>query len=119
MNSSNIHVAFWIAAYLFVFVPISGQVQAQSQPTQTQIQPTQSPVQSSSVPPPVDLQKLQSDWQKLQSELSAQKEAQETLKKYVELAAAIITIVTAVGILLQILIFICDPGRRRPTEKEG
>jgi len=119
MNSSNIHVAFWIAAYLFVFVPISGQVQAQSQPTQTQIQSTQSPVQSSSVPPPVDLQKLQSDWQKLQSELSAQKEAQETLKKYVELAAAIITIVTAVGILLQILIFIADARSRRRIEQEG
>ncbi len=107
-----------VLAFLIFFSASFAASHSSAQPTQT-VQSSQPLVQPGSAPSIADFQKLQSDWQKLQSELSAQKEAQDTLKRYVEFAAAIITIVTVVGILLQILTFVADSRSRKRNEEEG
>lgn len=105
-----------LATSCIAFLCLSGtaisEVASEQQLAPSQMQPA--PVQTLS-----ELQKIHSELQKLQSQLSARDEAQETIKRYLEIVAATIVIVSVFGILLQIIAFRVDAGSRRRSQEEN
>lgn len=111
MSRATFSTAFTAAFFAISILQALAQSPAVDQTTPTLAPQAQLPAQIAPGPTPEVLQ-LQSELKRLQSDITAQREAQDVIKKYVELGAAIVAIlgaiiavVSIVGIVLQIIGF--------------
>lgn len=80
-----------------------------------------SPSPSQSAPPSTtqsDIQKLQSELEKIQTDMAAQKQAQDTVRAYLQVLASAIAAISLLAFSLQLIGFFTDARNRKRAQEE-
>ena len=64
-------------------------------------------------------QDLRRDIEKIQTNIDSNRQAQDSIKNYLEILAAFVGGITILGLLVQLIMFVIDSGIRRRADKEA